>query len=127
MVNIKGANGKYENEKVYMFPSAPFIKSLWSASNTNMGINHFDHSCNSLICSIEFTPRFIFQPLTFFRISLQWLILCSLAICLNGSNLLGYTRARLGTSEKMSKRATKWILRNILRRQENETDKNGSF
>ena len=50
--------------------------------------------------------------------SLQWLILCCLALALNGSNLLGYTRARLGSSEDIGKRVTKWVLRNILRRQD---------
>ena len=51
------------------------------------------------------------------RVSLQWLILCCLALSLNGSNLLGYTRARLGTSEAVTKRVTSWVMRTVLRRQ----------
>ena len=54
---------------------------------------------------------------SFGRMSLQWLILCSLALSLNGSNLLGYTRARLGTSEAVSRGVTRWLVRNVLRRQ----------
>ena len=51
------------------------------------------------------------------RVSLQWLILCCLALSLNGSNLLGYTRARLGTSEAVTKRVTSWVMSTVLRRQ----------
>ena len=50
------------------------------------------------------------------RVSLQWLILCCLSLSLNGSNLLGYTRARLGTSEAVTKRVTSWVMSTVLRR-----------
>ena len=55
--------------------------------------------------------------LYYVRVSLQWLILCCLALSLNGSNLLGYTRARLGTSEAVTKRVTSWVMSTVLRRQ----------
>ena len=58
--------------------------------------------------------------LFYVRVSLQWLILCCLAISLNGSNLLGYTRARLGTSEAVTKRVTSWVMSTVLRRQTRE-------
>ena len=50
-------------------------------------------------------------------LSLKWLLLCCLAISLNGSNLLGYTRARLGTGEKITRRMTQWLVKTVLRRQ----------
>merc|ERR1711872_1199361 len=48
-----------------------------------------------------------------FSLTLKWLLLCCLAMSLNGSNLLGYTRARLGSGEKITQRVSKWLLRNI--------------
>ena len=58
----------------------------------------------------------------FDRMSLQWLILCCLALSLTGSNLLGYTRARLGTSEAVTKRVTGWVMRTVLRRQNQDPE-----
>ena len=52
-------------------------------------------------------------------LSLRWLLLCCLALCLNGSNLVGYTRARLGTGEALTTRLTAWLVTNILRRPRN--------
>ena len=51
-------------------------------------------------------------------LSLKWLLLCCLALSLNGSNLLGYTRAKLGTGEKITKRMTQWLLKTVLRRKQ---------
>jgi hypothetical protein len=31
-----------------------------------------------------------------FSLKLRWLLLCVLALCLNGANLVGYLRCRLG-------------------------------
>ena len=62
----------------------------------------------------------------FSRVSLQWLILCCLALTLNGSNLLGYTRARLGTSEAVTKRMTSWVMRTVLRRQTRDPETQGA-
>ena len=47
-------------------------------------------------------------------LSLRWLLLCCLALCLNGSNLVGYTRARLGTGEALTTRLRTRAFRSIL-------------
>ena len=49
-------------------------------------------------------------------LSLKWLILCCLALSLNGSNLVGYSRARLGTRESVARQFSQWFLTSVLRR-----------
>ena len=49
-------------------------------------------------------------------LSLKWLILCCLALSLNGSNLVGYSRARLGTRESVTRQFSQWFLTSVLRR-----------
>ena len=54
-------------------------------------------------------------------LSLKWLILCCLALSLNGSNLVGYSRARLGTRESVARQFSQWFLTTVLRRHRAET------
>lgn len=65
-------------------------------------------------CQVVWT---LLATVSVFSLSLKWLLLCCLALSLNGSNLLGYTRARLGTGEKITRRMTQWLVKTVLRRQ----------
>ena len=58
-----------------------------------------------------------------FSLSLKWLILCCLALSLNGSNLAGYSRARLGTREGVSRQVSQWFLGTVLRRRQSDRER----
>ena len=80
----------------------------------------------AIIALFRYEASLLLIITTLLRLHLTWMTLCVLALSLNGSNLLGYTRARLGTSEKMARRATNWILKNILRRQMDPSSTNSA-
>ena len=48
------------------------------------------------------------------------MILCCLALSLNGSNLLGYSRARLGSRESVGRQLSQWFLSSVLRRDQSQ-------
>merc|ERR1712080_771171 len=80
----------------------------------------------SLIASQAFWVLFAFSAL--FSLKLKWLTLCALAVSLNGANVLGYVRCRMG-KVNIREAVTGWAAKVILRRkpEQEQNQQNQNF
>ncbi|XP_023333805.1 Golgi apparatus membrane protein TVP23 homolog B [Eurytemora carolleeae] len=66
---------------------------------------------------------FIFATISLFSLHLRWFLLCSVALSLNGANLFGSLRCRLG-QVNIRQKVTEYITVNVLKRSQSNTQQN---
>lgn len=57
----------------------------------------------------------LFLFISIFTWSFQWAMVCTIALCLNGANLYGYIRCRLGSKSSISSAASNFFGRQFLK------------
>lgn len=68
----------------------------------------------------------LFLFISFFTLSFQWMMICIIALCLNGANLYGYVRCRLGKKRSIAAAASDFFGRRLLKGMFGGGDRAGS-